>query len=614
MNRNTGIVLGILLVLIGAVLWLENQPEEQAVERWTLPGFIENGALAVKTTTDLVEGKIDRIRIEREGSAFTLEREEGEWRMTNPRRAVVESMQVKSMLLPLQKETISLFSQTLVEKDRALYGFDDGITVELFAGDTLFATFIAGDKIKSDDPDADTDEVDTWVMKPESNRIFRMGSNDLRTPFDHTMSSVRSKRLVPFAKEDLRTISLKNPESADTPVLKLRDTAQEGEERTPEWIIEEPAGYQVGNTSGIVNAFIGMRVKDYSPKGITLESAGLRPEDNPFTVQLGFASGETLEARIGKTVGKEVYGTVVGTEEIFSLEDYVANGLKKGLNDVRNRKVLGLTAGAITEIRIASTGVRLLRTPDGWTLPSHPTIPVSDAEVERFLSDVEGWSVSGFAPLAEENGKGLSPSDSPEEITFAHNGTRSTLRLGKAVGEVHWARRTGETGELWKVTNFMAKKFLDKGPNAFRNKSVFTFKRDDVQRVELVHSNQTLVIERTGEGTKESPWRVIRGEDILEQPKPQLVSSVLSSLANVQVKAFADDITPEKAGLERAETFEARIELADGRKHRLRISDDSREKSPYATTPTVGIWKGKTFTINRFQSENIRVKYKEFVN
>ena len=44
-----------------------------------------------------------------------------------------------------------------------------------------------------------------------------------------------------------------------------------------------------------------------------------------------------------------------------------------------------------------------------------------------------------------------------------------------------------------------------------------------MQRVELVHSNQTLVIERTGKDTKESPWRVIRGEDILEQPKPQLV-------------------------------------------------------------------------------------------
>ena len=190
------------MAVVAGVLWLENQPEEQAVERWTLPGFIENGALAVKTTTDLVEGKIDRIRIERADASFTLQREEGEWRMTHPRRAVVESMLVKSMLLPLQKETLSLFSQTLVENDRALYGFDDGVTVELFEGENLFTTFVVGDRIQSDDPEADSDEVDTCDetgIQPD----FSNGGKDLRTLFDHTVSTIRSKRLVPFAKEDL---------------------------------------------------------------------------------------------------------------------------------------------------------------------------------------------------------------------------------------------------------------------------------------------------------------------------------------------------------------------------------------------------------------------------
>ena len=176
----------------------KNQPEEQAVERWTLPGFIENGALAVKTTTDLVEGKIDRIRIERADASFTLQREEGEWRMTHPRRAVVESMLVKSMLL-LQKETLSLFSQTLVENDRALYGFDDGVTVELFEGENLFTTFV-GDRIQSDDPEADSDEVDTWVMKPESNQIFRMGGKDLRT-FDHTSAPFGANDWSPLPRK-----------------------------------------------------------------------------------------------------------------------------------------------------------------------------------------------------------------------------------------------------------------------------------------------------------------------------------------------------------------------------------------------------------------------------
>ena len=104
-------------------------------------------------------------------------------------------------------------------------------------------------------------------------------------------------------------------------------------------------------------------------RGVTLESAGLRPEDQPFEVQLTFQSGEVLQARIGKTEGKEAFGTLVGTDEIFSMERLRGEWTQKGLNDVRNRKVLGLTAGAITGIQVASTGVRLARTPDGGPCP-----------------------------------------------------------------------------------------------------------------------------------------------------------------------------------------------------------------------------------------------------
>ena len=201
MNRNTGIVLGILVAVVAVVLWLENQPEEQAVERWTLPGFIENGALAVKTTTDLVEGKIDRIRIERADASFTLQREE-ERVADDPSPTGCGGKHVGQVhASPLQKETLSLFSQTLVENDRALYGFDDGVTVELFEGENLFTTFVVGDRIQSDDPEADSDEVDTWVMKPESNQIFRMGGKDLRTPFDHTVSTIRSNDWSPLPRK-----------------------------------------------------------------------------------------------------------------------------------------------------------------------------------------------------------------------------------------------------------------------------------------------------------------------------------------------------------------------------------------------------------------------------
>ena len=66
---------------------------------------------------------------------------------------------------------------------------------------------VVGDRIQSDDPEADSDEVDTWVMK-RNQPIFRMGGKDLRTPFDHTVSHWTNDWSP--CKEDLRKIELKN--------------------------------------------------------------------------------------------------------------------------------------------------------------------------------------------------------------------------------------------------------------------------------------------------------------------------------------------------------------------------------------------------------------------
>ena len=97
---------------------------------------------------------------------------------------------------------------------------------------------------------------------------------------------------------------------------------------------------------------------------------------------------------------------------------------------------------------------------------------MSDAEVERFLSDVEGGPSAGLPPFGRKRKRTF-------RLGFPEKSRFPTTELindspGQGGGEVHWARRVGESGELWKVTNFMANKFLNKGPNAFRKKSVFT--------------------------------------------------------------------------------------------------------------------------------------------
>jgi len=579
-----------------------------------MDGFLENPSLAVKTSTDLVGVPIDLIQVEGKDGNFTLKREEGTWFMTAPKRAAVEQIRVNAMLLPFQTPTESLFSKRVEEDELGLYGLgNQAIAINLFRGEQVFASFLVGDMVRSDDPEAATTEVDTWVQKPDTDQVYRMGGKDLRSPFAHSPSSIRSKNVFTFNREDIRSLTLHNPDNQAVPILKLKD--QGGEAGGPgSWTIEVPTGFELGNINATLNSFVNLRATGFNPEGVTQESAGVRDEDAPFRAELGLADGTTVELRIGKAVEKDVAGMVVGSDELFTMADYTARSIRKGLDDVRNRKVLGLSPGVVDEVRFHASKTVLKRGMEGWKMPSHGALPLSQSHIQGFLEDVEGWTVTGFSPASEAEKRGLGADSNPEKVTIRHNGTDTVLLVGAAQDEVHWAMREGTDQEIWKVTSFMAEKIRGKSAEDFRVREIFSFGRDDLARVDLVHSNQTLVIERNPGGKDEETWKVTRGDDVVEKPKPQLVSSILSSIANIQAKGFADGTSRRAAGLNKPGSFHARILLADGTVHRLELSDDAVDKDPYAAAPSVGIWKDAVFTVNRFQADNIRKKFKDFVN
>ena len=547
------------------MLFVENAPQEQGLAQWEMEGFLANPALAVKNSTDLVGAPIDQIQVEGKEGNFTLKREEGTWVMTAPRRAAVEQIRVKAMLVPFQTPTESLFSQRVDSEELGVYGLDkEAIRVNLFQGGEVFASYVAGDMVRSDDPDAATDEVDTWIQKPDTDQVYRMGGKDLRSPFAHSPSSIRSKNVFTFNREDVVGLTLHNPDNKAVPVLKLADRSG-GEKDKGDWVIEVPKGFELGNINATLNSFVNLRATGFSPEGVTDEAAGLRDEDNPFRAEIALKDKSTVELRIGKTVEKEVYGKLQGSDEIFTMADYTARGIRKGLDDVRNRKVLGLSPGMVDEVRFHASKTVLKREIDGWKMPSHGALPLSQSQVQSFLQDVEGWTVTGFASASEAESKGLGAASRPEKITIRHNGTDTVLLVGAAQDEVHWAMREGTDQEIWKLTSFMADKLRGKSAEDFRVREIFSFGRDDLARVDLVHSNQTLVIERNPGATGEDTWKVTRGEDVVEKPKPQLVSSILSSIANIQAKGFADGTSRQSAGLGKPGAFHARILWLTGR-------------------------------------------------
>lgn len=616
MNKKTLWTLAVLATLIALSAIVEKTPGDEGLERLTIPGFLDNPKMAVTQVGDLLNPSLDRIQFSSAKGSITVVNELGTWLMTAPRRAALDPFRVKAMLLPLQTPSTSLFSKRIPEGEEDLYGLGkDAIEVEVFDGEELFAAFIVGEIAKSEDPDAGKDEVDTWVQKPGTDLVFRMAGKDLRTPFQDSPSELRNKNIFLFSKEEIRRITLHNPTNSAVPKLILENTAplsKTGKNDPEDWAILEPKGFEIGSISGTLNSFANLRATLFSPEGVTLETAGLRDEDSPFRAEIRLRAGEVRELRIGKTLEKTTYGTVVGSDEIFEMHDYTAINIQKGIDDVRNRRVLGIKAGAVEEIRLHASGVTLRRLAGGWRMIAPEGIPISQGEVEAFLHDLEGWTVTGFADGGKAEERGLATKDAPEKVTIQHNGTSSTLLIGAAQGEVHWAKREGSDSEIWKLTSFMAEKLRGKGPDNFRERTVFGFLRDDIQSVHLIHPIQTLIIEQVPGGKNENKWKVIRGEDVLEEPKPELVSTILSSISNLQVKHFTRGVSRKEAGLQNDDTFRAEITLQDGSQHVLEISETKKGKEPYAAAPKTGIWQDQIFTMNPFQADNIRKKYKDF--
>ena len=614
MQPKTRVALIAFIGLLATVFFLENAPEAPPAKRVTLPGFVPEGQVVAKASSDLVDPGFTRILLERPDETLEIQKKGDTWMLTKPRESNVEQFKVKQMLLPLQTPTESLITQTVGEADLRIYGLDpaSAIRVSLFQGDTVYASFVAGGRQKSDTPDAPTELVDTWIGTEATDAgmtVSRMGDKDLHTPYAIALKDLRSKKLFSFSRDDVTGITIENPLNPHPRIVLERQG--EGDKST--WAIQEPAGFDAGDTSALVGALVNLRAADFVPAddGTT---KGLDDSDQPAQVTIALGDTSPIVLRIGAERDTRRFATVQGSDEIVELAAYNANNLLKSIGDLRNKKVLGIQGEQVTRVEFQTDGVVLAKQPSGkWRIEKPLGIAAGSKAIEALLKDLESWSVTDFERLEKRSERGLDEKSAPSSVRIHEASGRIThLLISDIRDKVHWAMpaSASQNPEMWRLTSFMAKKLIDRSADDFRKKEVFGLKRDDIQSLTLKHASETVVI-TPGEG--EAPWRVQRGDEVLTTPKSAEISKTMTSLASLVAKSFiARDPGAQITGLG-GDAFTAEFKLSDGTRHSVEISDQKfADNEVYARTSSASGWKGQLFTVNRFQAENIQRKFKHF--
>ena len=332
MNKQIGIALGLLVVLGGVFLVLNNrQPVGLEELDYELP----------------VIDEIVRVELQREGETIVLEQNDGAWRMTQPVDFAVADRRVEAISEAFAGSHAVLLSRG---EDRATaLGMDDGLVAQIEGADgTTFHARIGASPDESDS---------TWIWPDGESTLYRVGV-DLRAVFD-------------FPSDDFRDDRIFDLESADVTGLELVSGGQtvmvERADSDSDWELTQPAGVQIDPTlvNRIVNGMARLVSVEFADD-VTAEAAGISAGSARLTLHTadGLAgtviAGDPVPGEDGEDSG-QVYIAREGIDAVFVVRETSANRIRTTLGEIREQTIADGESDDIFTIAFAE-GETLLMT------------------------------------------------------------------------------------------------------------------------------------------------------------------------------------------------------------------------------------------------------------
>ena len=305
-----------LVVLAGLVYWSNKTEEAKAGKP---------DANAPPKILDLKEDTVAKISIDKTGAqpVVVARGQDGEWKLTSPEALPADQDAVKGVLTTVS----SLDSSRLLEDkvtDKAKFGLDHP---EL----TVVVTEKDGKSKKLEVGDETPTGSNYYAMLDGDPRLFTVASYN-KTGVEKTAWDLRDKRLLPFNSDKLSRVEL----------IAKGQTVEIGKNNRNEWQIVAPQPMRADG--GQVESLISdLRDAKMETDPATVSNSNLVTERfnkgaRIATAKVTDAAGvEQMEVR--KTPEGDYYARSSAVDGIHKITNSVAEGMDKGVDDLRNHKL-----------------------------------------------------------------------------------------------------------------------------------------------------------------------------------------------------------------------------------------------------------------------------------
>lgn len=241
------------------------------------------------------------------------------------------------------------------------------------------------------------------------------------------VSDLRDKAIFGVKKEDIVRVSISDGGSRV-------EVVRQGEG----WRAAEPAGLPVGKAQMdmLVRDIETLQAKDILDPAQVSEDTGLSSAKTIVSVTT--RDGKVLTLRIGREIEKEkgtFYAGLSGSREILTIASWMAQRVKKGPKDLRNKTIFDFTADRIKTIEIvrADETLKLERKEGDKFRATAPQVveDLKEDTVRTLVNTLAGLTAKEIVEGKKRENVGLAGKAKVEVAVVLEDGSRHVLRISE---------------------------------------------------------------------------------------------------------------------------------------------------------------------------------------
>jgi hypothetical protein len=299
-----------------------------------------------------------------------------------------------------------------------------------------------------------------------------------------------------------------------------------------DWQITAPKSFRadqsaVTSVASSVSSLNSERVVE--DKASDLQNFGL---DQPALELDLTAKDKTQKLLLGTDTpaGGAVYAMLSGDPRLFTVSSYTKTSLDKGLNDLRDKRLLPVDVDKVSQIEVVrrNSDIEFGRNKDNWQIVKPKPMRADSVQVGDLVRDLTNAKMD------------LSTADTKQEVSeFAHGAPVATVKLTNESGtqqlqvrkskDNYYAKSSAVEG-AYKVDSGVGKA-LERNVDDFRDKKLFDFGYNTPNKIELHNADKAYFLTK-GTGGFDDWWSNGKKMDGAN------VESVISDLRDLTATSF----------------------------------------------------------------------------